>query len=99
MQSNLAARDDVFSLERSARISLQLPNGPDRGPNMTGPEFAAYAVVALAARMENPVPEFAMTCHPRRNLALRYAEGSAAAPVAPIAQQGKSSGKDELRTG
>jgi hypothetical protein len=27
--------------------------------------------------------EFAMTCHPRRDLALRYAEGSAPAPVAP----------------
>ncbi|WP_247489753.1 IS3 family transposase [Bradyrhizobium sp. 17] len=43
--------------------------------------------------------EFAMTCHPRRDLALRYAEGSAPAPVAPTAQHGKSSGKDELRTG
>ncbi|OSI34908.1 hypothetical protein BST65_01430 [Bradyrhizobium canariense] len=35
--------------------------------------------------------EFAMTCHPRRDLALRYAEGSAPAPVAPTAQHGKSS--------
>ncbi|MBM7487999.1 hypothetical protein ACVWWI_006454 [Bradyrhizobium sp. USDA 3686] len=43
--------------------------------------------------------EFAMTCHPRRDLALRYAEGSAPAPVAATAQPGKSSGKDELRTG
>lgn len=28
-----------------------------------------------------------MTCHPRRDLALRYAEGSARAPVAPTAQR------------
>jgi len=33
--------------------------------------------------------EFAFTYHPRRDLALRYAEGSAPAPVAPTAQQGK----------
>ncbi|RXG84489.1 IS3 family transposase, partial [Bradyrhizobium zhanjiangense] len=33
----------------------------------------------LAARMEDP-SEFAFTCHPRRDLALRYAEGSAPAP-------------------
>ena len=39
--------------------------------------------------------EFAMTCHPRRDLALRYAEGSAPAPVAPTAQPGKSNGKGE----
>ncbi|WP_342734582.1 IS3 family transposase [Bradyrhizobium sp. B117] len=43
--------------------------------------------------------EFAMTCHPRRDLALRYAEGSAPAPVAPTAQPGKSNGGGELRTG
>src|SRR6266496_5081090 len=30
--------------------------------------------------------EFAFTLHPRRDLALRYAEGSAPAPVAPTAQ-------------
>ena len=34
--------------------------------------------------------EFAMTCHPHRDLALRYAEGSAPAPVATTAQPGKS---------
>jgi putative transposase len=43
--------------------------------------------------------EFAFTCHPRRDLALRYAEGSAPAPVASTAKQGKSNGKGELRTG
>jgi putative transposase len=43
--------------------------------------------------------EFAMTCHPRRDLVLRYAEGSAPAPVAPTAQQGKSNGKGEIRIG
>jgi hypothetical protein len=32
--------------------------------------------------------EFAFTFHPRRDLALRYAKGSAPAPVAPTAQQG-----------
>ena len=42
--------------------------------------------------------EFAFTFHPRRDLALRYAKGSAPAPVAPTAQQGKSNGR-ELRTG
>jgi hypothetical protein len=41
--------------------------------------------------------EFAFTCHRRRDLALRYVEGSAPAPVTPTAQQGKSKG--ELRTG
>jgi putative transposase len=43
--------------------------------------------------------EFASTFHPRRDLALRYANGSAPAPVAPTAQQGKSNGQGELRTG
>ena len=43
--------------------------------------------------------EFAFTFHPRRDLALRYAKGSAPAPVAPTAQQGKSNGLGELRTG
>src|SRR4051794_15078439 len=43
--------------------------------------------------------EFAFTCHPRRDLALRYAEGSAPAPVATTAQPGKSSSRGELRTG
>ena len=33
--------------------------------------------------------EFAFTCHPRRDLALRYAEGSAPAPVATTAQPGQ----------
>jgi putative transposase len=43
--------------------------------------------------------EFAFTFHPRRDLALRYAKGSAPAPVAPTAQQGKSNGLGELRPG
>ncbi len=43
--------------------------------------------------------EFAFTCHPRRELALRYAESSAPAPVAPTAQPGKSNSQGELRTG
>ena len=43
--------------------------------------------------------EFAFTCHPRRDLALRYAEGSAPAPVATIAQPGKANRRGELRTG
>ncbi|WP_156944557.1 IS3 family transposase [Bradyrhizobium sp. Ec3.3] len=43
--------------------------------------------------------EFAFTYHPRRDLALRYADGSAPAPVAPTAQPGKSNGPSELRTG
>ena len=34
--------------------------------------------------------EFALTCHPRRDLALRYAEGSAPAPVATTAPAGQS---------
>lgn len=44
--------------------------------------------------------EFAFTCHPRRELALRYAEGSAPAPAdatAPIGQTQHS--LNELRTG
>ncbi|MBR1294612.1 MULTISPECIES: IS3 family transposase [Bradyrhizobium] len=43
--------------------------------------------------------EFAFTCDPRRDLALRYAEGSAPAPVAATAQPGKSNSRGELRTG
>ena len=43
--------------------------------------------------------EFALTCHPRRDLALRYAEGSAPAPVATTAQPGKPTRQGELRTG
>ncbi|MGY8685765.1 IS3 family transposase [Bradyrhizobium sp. UFLA05-153] len=42
--------------------------------------------------------EFAFTCNPRRDLALRYADGSAPAPVATIAP-GKSTSQSELRTG
>jgi putative transposase len=41
---------------------------------------------------------FALT-YPRRDLVLRYAEGSAPAPVASAAPPGKSNGKSELRTG
>jgi putative transposase len=43
--------------------------------------------------------EFAFTFHPRRDLALRCAKGSAPAPVAPTAQKGKPNGQGELRTG
>jgi putative transposase len=43
--------------------------------------------------------EFAFTCHPRRDLVLRYAEGSAPAPVATTAQPGKSNSRSELRIG
>jgi putative transposase len=43
--------------------------------------------------------EFAFTCHPRRDLALRYAEGSAPATVATTAQPARSNSRSELRTG
>jgi putative transposase len=43
--------------------------------------------------------EFAFTCNPRRDLALRYADGSAPAPVATTAQSGKSTNRSELRIG
>lgn len=43
--------------------------------------------------------EFALTFHPRRDLALRSAEGSAPAPVASTARSGKSNRQSELRTG
>jgi len=43
--------------------------------------------------------EFAFFFHPRRDLALRYAEGSAPAPVAHPAQQGNPTGGSELTTG
>jgi putative transposase len=43
--------------------------------------------------------EFAFAFHPRRDLTLRYAEGSAPAPVATTAQPGKSNSHGELRTG
>jgi putative transposase len=39
------------------------------------------------------------TFHPRRDLALRYAKGSASAPVAPPAQTDKPNSQGELRTG
>ncbi len=43
--------------------------------------------------------EFASTCNPRRDLALRYAQGSAPAPVAPTARSGKSNDRSELKAG
>ncbi|MCA1379102.1 MULTISPECIES: transposase, partial [unclassified Bradyrhizobium] len=43
--------------------------------------------------------EFAVTCQPRRDLALRYAEGSGPAPVATTTQPGKSNSRSELRIG
>ena len=43
--------------------------------------------------------EFAFTCNPRRDLALRYADGSAPAPVATTAHSAKSNSRGELRTG
>ena len=43
--------------------------------------------------------KFAITFHPRRDLALRYAEGSAPAPVANTAQPGKPNRQGELRIG
>ncbi|MDA9481337.1 integrase [Bradyrhizobium sp. CCBAU 11445] len=43
--------------------------------------------------------EFAFTCNPRRDLALRYDDGSAPAPVATTAHSGKSNSRGELRTG
>jgi putative transposase len=43
--------------------------------------------------------EFASTFNPRRSRALRYANGSAPAPVASPAQQGKTTAGNELRTG
>ncbi|MER8480920.1 IS3 family transposase [Mesorhizobium sp. M0208] len=43
--------------------------------------------------------EFATTFNPRRSLALRYAKGSAPAPVASPAQQGTTHAGNELKTG
>jgi len=43
--------------------------------------------------------EFAFSFLPRRDLTLRYAKGSAPAPVAPTAQQGNPNARSELRTG
>ncbi|WP_404516113.1 IS3 family transposase [Bradyrhizobium ottawaense] len=43
--------------------------------------------------------EFAFTCNPRRDLALRYADGSAPAPVATTVQPNQSNSRSELRTG
>lgn len=43
--------------------------------------------------------EFALTFHPRRDLALRSAEGSAPAPVASTARSGKSNRRSELKIG
>ena len=43
--------------------------------------------------------EFAQTFNPRRSLALRNAKGSAPAPVAQPAYQGKTNAGTELRTG
>jgi putative transposase len=41
--------------------------------------------------------EFAFTFYPCRELALRYAKGSAPAPLPPTSQQGKSNSLGELR--
>jgi putative transposase len=43
--------------------------------------------------------EFAFTFHPRRDLALRYAKGSAPPPVAPTVQQGNPNARSELTVG
>ena len=43
--------------------------------------------------------EFAFSFHPRRDLALRYAKGSAPAPVAHNAQQGNPNARSELTSG
>jgi putative transposase len=43
--------------------------------------------------------EFAFTFHPRRDLALRYAHGSALAPVAHTAQEANPNARSELTTG
>ncbi|MDE2243763.1 MAG: IS3 family transposase [Bradyrhizobium sp.] len=43
--------------------------------------------------------EFAFTCDPRRDLALRYVEGFAPVPVASTARPGKSNSRSELRIG
>jgi putative transposase len=43
--------------------------------------------------------EFAFTCHPRRDPALRYAESSAPAPVTPTAHASNPDARSELRTG
>jgi putative transposase len=43
--------------------------------------------------------EFAFTFNPRRDLTLRYAKGSAPAPVAFTAQQGRTQSQGELRNG
>ncbi|WP_315783430.1 IS3 family transposase [Bradyrhizobium sp. SZCCHNPS1003] len=43
--------------------------------------------------------EFAATCNPRRDLALRYVESSAPAPVATTARMGTSNRPNELRSG
>ncbi|WP_316186356.1 MULTISPECIES: IS3 family transposase [unclassified Bradyrhizobium] len=43
--------------------------------------------------------EFAATCNPRRDLALRYVESSAPAPAATTAQMGTSNRPNELRPG
>jgi len=43
--------------------------------------------------------EFAFTFYPRRDLALRYAKGSAPAPVASTAHQGESNRRSELGIG
>jgi putative transposase len=43
--------------------------------------------------------EFAFSFHPRRDLALRYAKGSAPAPVAHTARQGNPNARSELTNG
>ena len=43
--------------------------------------------------------EFAFTFHPRRDLAPRYAKGSAPAPVAHIARQGNPNARCQLTIG
>jgi hypothetical protein len=43
--------------------------------------------------------EFARNCNPRRDLTLRYAEGSAPTPVAATAQPGKANCQGEIKLG
>ena len=80
-------------------LKLTLPD-----PALCQPSFILVARVR-AARITRPQiawqtpDEFASTFTPRRSLALRYANGSAPAPVAPHAQQGKTTAGNEPRNG
>jgi hypothetical protein len=76
------------------------PRDPFESLSEPGMRIDFIHLRGLQSRLGWKTPsEFAITCNPRRDLALRYAEGSAPAPVATTAQTATSNRLNELKIG